>query len=61
VRVSTTPDNRCAVYVTFRNVPALSSGATLSLESDGGQWRCGGTVPDTFLPPQCRAGNPATP
>lgn len=61
VRVSTSPQARCSVVVSFRNVTALPPNATLTLESDNGQWRCSANVADTLLPPQCRAGTPATP
>jgi type IV pilus assembly protein PilA len=61
VRVSTTPLARCGVVVSFRNVTALPPTATLTLESDNGQWRCSANVADTLLPPQCRAGTAATP
>lgn len=61
VRVFTSPEGRCGVLVSFRNVTSLPTSAVLTLESDGGRWRCGGTVPDTFLPPQCRAGSSPTP
>lgn len=61
VRVSTSPEARCSIVVSFQNVTALPPNATLTFESHDGQWRCSGNLPDTVLPPQCRAGSPPTP
>lgn len=61
VQVSTSQEGRCAINIMLYGVPPQPSSAGMTLESEGGRWRCRSTLDDTVLPPQCRAGNPATP